>query len=78
MSLQDWADLLDEVTVQALHGAITKQYVMKLKKSKCKVLRLGRGNPSYEHRLGDEVIGSSPVEKDVKDLMAEKLDMHQQ
>lgn len=76
LSLQDWADLLDEVMV-SLHVAVTKQYVMKLKKSKCKVLHLGQGNPSYEHRLGDEVTGSSPVE-DLEVLMAEKLDMHHQ
>lgn len=44
LALQDWADLLDEVMVQALHVAITKPYVLKLKK--CKVLHLGRGNPS--------------------------------
>lgn len=76
LSLQDWADLLDEVMVSP-HVAITKLYVMKLEKSKCTVLHLGQGNPSYEHRLGGEVTESSPVE-DSEVLMAEKLDMHRQ
>lgn len=51
---------------------------MKFKKSNCDELHLVQGNSRYEHRLGKELIGSSSVKKDFRDLMDEMLNMSQQ
>ncbi|TRZ26833.1 hypothetical protein HGM15179_000303 [Zosterops borbonicus] len=60
-----------------LERGAEKKY-LKFSKGKCRVLPLRKNNPRHQHGLGTDLLGSSSAEKDLGEVVDNKLSMSQQ
>ena len=52
--------------------------LMRFNRSKCRVLHLGKNNPKYQYRLGNDLLESSIEKVDLEILVDSRMNMNQQ
>lgn len=64
--------------LRTIHLCFALVSIMRLNRTKCKVLHLSEGNRWYQYRLGEEGMESSPAGKSLWVLLDEEMAMSQQ
>ena len=52
---------------------MAKDWGMAFNTSKCKVMHIGRQNPGFQYRMGDELLTSTELERDIGVLVINNL-----